>query len=70
MKNAPSWVYDGGMRTCCMLIPKIRTSKETLLAQSGILLGLKKNMCRVLWSDGGVTQVPIALIQYYWQEAE
>jgi hypothetical protein len=53
-----------------MLIPKIRTSKETYLTQSGILLGLKKNMCRVLWSDGGVTQIPIALIQYYWQEAE
>ncbi len=70
MKNAPAWVYDGCMRTGCMLIPKIRTSKETLLAQSGILLGLKKNMCRVLWSDGGVTQIPIALIQYYWEEAE
>ena len=58
------------MRTGCMLIPKIGTNKESFLAQSGILLGLKKNMCRVLWSDGGVTQIPIALIQYYWQEAE
>jgi hypothetical protein len=53
-----------------MLIPKIGTNKESFLAQSGILLGLKKNMCRVLWSDGGITQIPIALIQYYWEEAE